>query len=153
MVAGSRTQLADELLNGLALFVEPGGGRPVPPGSVTANVGGPTPTLQWLAPPLAMAARSLVIEVGSAPGLSDVAVANVGNVTTFTANNVSAATFPLARAHGDGGGHERTVAGDRRHGRLCGPPGATASAWGRQCCGAGSVRVRRARLRPKSDYS
>src|SRR5262245_5528783 len=60
----------------------PGGGGclapPGPPTGVTGRAFGSLVALQWAAPAVGCAATSYVVQAGSAPGLSNIAVVNVG---------------------------------------------------------------------------
>lgn len=88
IIGGGRIQLADELLNGLALFIEPTAQLPLPPVQFTGRSTGSTIDLQWTPSVLAAPATSYTLEAGTAPGRSDLARLGVGNGTTFTASGV-----------------------------------------------------------------
>jgi predicted phage tail protein len=70
------------------IVVVPGSGNcaapPNAPASLTSSVFGMLVTLNWLAPAGACAAGGYVIQAGSAPALSDIAVINVGATTTLS---------------------------------------------------------------------
>ena len=73
------------------IVVVPGGGGgcitpPDPPTNLTGSVSGNTVLLLWEVPVRGCAATSYVVQAGSAPGLSNLAVANVGATTTLTAS-------------------------------------------------------------------
>jgi hypothetical protein len=78
------------------VFYPATGRGPLPPTSLTPTVSGSTVTLTWtgptnLGPTLPI---SYTIEVGSAPGLRDLAVFSAGqSVTTFTATNVGPGVY------------------------------------------------------------
>ena len=56
------------------------------PVGLTASASGGTATLTWTAPSGGTPATHYVLDVGSAPGLSNLGVVNVGNVTSLSAN-------------------------------------------------------------------
>jgi len=58
-------------------------GNPQAPTALWAGGSGPTVELQWSAPRVGPAASGYIIEAGTAPGLSDLAVLRVGDVTRF----------------------------------------------------------------------
>jgi predicted phage tail protein len=70
------------------IVVVPGGGNcavpPNPPANLTSSVFGTFVTLNWTAPAGACVAAGYVVQAGSAPGLSDIAVINVGNVNSLS---------------------------------------------------------------------
>jgi predicted phage tail protein len=73
------------------VVVVPGGGSGcnAPPGiptNVGSTVAGSLVTLTWTPAPAGCAATGYVVQAGSSPGASDVAVINVGNATTLAAN-------------------------------------------------------------------
>ena len=94
VIGGNRIQLPDELLNGLALFVEPAASLPVAPIGLTADVAGGTVTLRWSTAPLGFPPTSFILEAGSGPGRSDIAILPVAD-TTFTATGVPPGTYYL----------------------------------------------------------
>ena len=61
-----------------------GRGAPNRPGTPSASGTGGSVTLRWSPPSRGTAATGYVLEAGSAPGLSNLATLNVGNVTAFT---------------------------------------------------------------------
>lgn len=66
-----------------------GGYRPRGPSGLTASVAGTGVTLAWSAPsgaPADEVPTSYLLEAGSAPGTSNLASVNIGNVTSFSAN-------------------------------------------------------------------
>ena len=68
----------------------PGGGAgcttpPDAPRNLGSNVSGSLVTLAWTPAPAGCAATGYVVQAGSAPGSSNIAVINVGNATTLTA--------------------------------------------------------------------
>lgn len=79
MGAGGRSEPSNEI-------VLRGRGAPGPAQALTGSFSGGVVTLMW-APPAGEPgqASSYVVEAGSAPGLSNLAVVNVGNVTVFRA--------------------------------------------------------------------
>jgi hypothetical protein len=67
---------------------------PGAPSSLVASSSGSSITLSWHAPTSGGAPTSYLLEVGSAPGLSDLAVASTGSLaTTLTAPNAPTGTF------------------------------------------------------------
>jgi predicted phage tail protein len=92
VIAGARLQLPDDLLNGLALFVEPSGQRPFPPTPLTAEIVGDTVTIRWGSAPLGSSATSFVLEAGSGRGLSNIASITVTG-SSYTASGVPAGTY------------------------------------------------------------
>ena len=58
---------------------------PNAPANFTATASGNSVTLAWSAPIGGCPATSYVIQAGSAPGLADIAVVNVGSVTSLSA--------------------------------------------------------------------
>lgn len=93
VVGGARLQLSDELLNGLALFVEPAGQLPVPPTGLAATIVGGQVTLGWRPAPIGLPAAAYVLEAGSGRGLANIARVNVGAATTFSIGNVPRGTY------------------------------------------------------------
>jgi hypothetical protein len=75
-----------------------------PPGTAEAPLelssvaDGSTVTLSWTPPPGSEAQAGYLIEAGSDPGLSDIAVIRVGNVTSFTTEAPSGTYFVRVRA-------------------------------------------------------
>jgi predicted phage tail protein len=71
------------------IVVVPSGGSctspPNAPTNLTSTVFGTFVTLNWTAPGGACAATGYAVQVGSAPGLSDIAVINLGATTTLSA--------------------------------------------------------------------
>jgi Fibronectin type III domain len=72
------------------VVVVPGGGSgctvpPEAPRNLAGNVSGRLVTLAWTPAPAGCAATSYVVQAGSAPGLSNIAVINVANATTLSA--------------------------------------------------------------------
>lgn len=92
VIAGGRIQLQDELLNGLALFVDPNGQLPVAPGDLTAEIVGSTVALRWNTAPLGFPPSSFIVEAGSGAGRTDIAALPVAT-TTFTATGVPPGTY------------------------------------------------------------
>lgn len=95
VVGGARLQLADELLNGLALFLEPSAQLPVPPVALTADLIGGNVTIRWTRAPIGMQAASYVVEAGTRAGLADIARLNTGDATSFSVAGVPAGTYYL----------------------------------------------------------
>ena len=93
VIGGSRIQLADELFNGLALFVEPSASYVLPPTNLSATITGSTITFTWALPPLGLAGVSFVLEAGTASGLTNIASLPIGTATSFTVNGVPAGTY------------------------------------------------------------
>lgn len=76
----------------------PGGGGPCtspphPPMNLSANVSANLVTVNWLASAAGCAATAYVVQAGSASGLSDLAVFNVGGATTLSVSAPSGAYF------------------------------------------------------------
>jgi hypothetical protein len=71
------------------IVVVPGGGAcstpPDAPTNLTSSVFGQMVTLTWSAPAAGCPATGFAVQAGSAPGLSDLAVINVGATTTLSA--------------------------------------------------------------------
>lgn len=59
---------------------------PNPPTALTASAVGNLVTLLWSAPPAGCPATGYVVQAGTAPGLTDLAVINVGAATTLSAS-------------------------------------------------------------------
>jgi hypothetical protein len=79
-------------------------GTAAAPASLSAGGAGSTVTLSWTPPP-GEAPSGYVIEAGSDPGLSDIAVLQVGSVTSFTTEAPPGTYFVRVRAvnaHGPG---------------------------------------------------
>ena len=72
------------------IVVVPGGGpctsAPNPPTNLTGAVFGQVVTLNWTAPAGVCPATGYAVQVGSAPGLTDLAVINLGASTTLSAS-------------------------------------------------------------------
>jgi hypothetical protein len=72
-----------------AIVSVPGGGGPCTtppgaPGNLNASVSNSTVTLTWQPASAGCAATAYVVQAGSAPGLSDLAIFNVGNTTRLS---------------------------------------------------------------------
>ena len=93
VIGGSRIQLPDNTLGGLALFIEPSGLRPLPPTDFTAEIAGTTLTLRWRIPPLGMTNTVFELQAGTAEGLSDIATVDLGAATSFTVPGVPPGTY------------------------------------------------------------
>lgn len=93
VVAGARIQLNDDLLNGLALFVESGAPRVLPPTNLTATISGSSVTFSWSTSPLGPASASYVLEAGTAQGLANIGSLPMGSGTTFTVPGVPPGTY------------------------------------------------------------
>ncbi len=76
-----------------------GGVSAGPPRNLSASLAGNVVSLAWQ-PPSGGGASGYIIEAGSAPGLSDIAVANVGNVTAFMTVAPPGAYYVRVRAVG-----------------------------------------------------
>jgi hypothetical protein len=63
------------------------------PGGLTATSSGSTVMLAWGAPGGVCAPTSYVLHAGSSAGASDLAIANVGNTTAYTATGVGNGTY------------------------------------------------------------
>jgi predicted phage tail protein len=74
-----------------------GRGAPAAPHSLSSSGSGSTVNLQWIAPP-GNAHAGFVIEAGTAPGLSNLGVLPVGNVTTFSTVAPPGAYYVRVRA-------------------------------------------------------
>ena len=122
VIGGARIQLADELFNGLALFVEPSAPYVLPPTNLSATITGSTITFTWALPPLGLAGVQFVLEAGTASGLTNIAAGlPIGTATSYTVNGVPAGTYPRARPLGPRQRHQRANAGyrgDHRRRRL-----------------------------------
>jgi predicted phage tail protein len=73
------------------VVVVPGGtggcsSPPNAPGNLSSNVSGNAVTLTWAAPAAGCAPTGYVVQAGSASGLSNLAVINLGNVSTLSAS-------------------------------------------------------------------
>jgi hypothetical protein len=77
---------------------------PSAPGTPTATVTGSTVALDWTSPSTGLPIRGYILEAGSGRGLSDLAVVNVGLVTSYTVRGVAAGTYYVrVRAVNDAG--------------------------------------------------
>jgi hypothetical protein len=83
------------------------------PGGLTVTSSGSTVMLAWGAPGGSCAATSYVLEAGSSRGGSDLANANVGNTTSYTASGVGSGTYYVrvraANAFGQSGASNEVV--------------------------------------------
>lgn len=95
VVGGSRLQLSDNLLNGLALFVEPSAQRPLPPTGFTGEVVGDQVTVRWQPSPMGLPATAYILEAGSGRGLANLATLDVGSALSFSAAGIPAGTYYL----------------------------------------------------------
>ncbi len=93
VIGGQRIQLADELFNGLALFVEPSASYVLPPTNLSATITGGTITFTWALPPLGLAGVSFILEAGTASGLTNIATVPIGPATSYTVNGVPPGTY------------------------------------------------------------
>ena len=93
VIGGSRIQLADELFNGLALFVEPSAPYVLPPTNLSATIIGSTITFTWALPPLGLPGVSFILEAGTASGLTNIATVPIGSATLYTVNGVPPGTY------------------------------------------------------------
>ncbi len=94
VIGGGRIQLADELFNGLALFVEPSASYVLPPTNLSATITGSTITFTWALPPLGLPGVSFILEAGTAPGLTNITPGlPIGSATSFTVPGVPPGTY------------------------------------------------------------
>jgi len=66
---------------------------PGPPTSLSGSASGSVVSLQWAPPAAGCAASSYVVQAGSAPGLSNIAVVNVGPATSLSATAPNGAYY------------------------------------------------------------
>ena len=94
VIGGGRIQLADELFNGLALFVEDSTPYVLPPTNLSATITGSTITFTWTLPPLGLSGVQFVLEAGTASGLTNITPGlPVGTATSFTVPGVPPGTY------------------------------------------------------------
>lgn len=79
-------------------IVVSGRGAPTRPGRLYASGSGSTVTLRWSPPTGDAPVTAYVVDVGSAPGLSNLATVNVGAATTFTASAPPGTYYVRVRA-------------------------------------------------------
>lgn len=83
-----------------------GPGAPMPPGTLSATQSATTITLSWLPPASGAEPTGYVIEAGSQPGLSDLAVLRLPPQTSYSAMAPPGTYYLRARATGPGGSSE-----------------------------------------------
>ena len=71
---------------------------PYAPSNLWATVTGSTVVLNWTAP-TAASVTSYILEAGAQPGGSELANADIGPATTFTATNVPSGTYAVIAWH------------------------------------------------------
>jgi hypothetical protein len=80
------------------------GDAPEAPSNLQSSVSGLAVTLTWVGPGSGAAVTGYVIEAGTSPGLSNIAVVNTGSTaTSFTASAVPGTYFVRVRAAGSCG--------------------------------------------------
>jgi hypothetical protein len=89
-VRGVNVDGASESSNEVIVVVPGGGGGctspPNAPTNLTSGVSGNVVAVAWVAPTGGCEATAYVVQAGSAPGLSDLAIVNVGAATTLSAS-------------------------------------------------------------------
>ena len=110
VIGGARIQLADELFNGLALFVEPSAYYVLPPTNLSATITGSTITFTWACRRWAWPACSSSSRP-DASGLTNIAAGlPIGTATPYTVNRRAAGHLLRAGPLGPRQRHQRANA-------------------------------------------